>query len=562
MSDLVVKGGLVVDGTGAPPVVADVAVTNGRIEEIGSGLRGDRLIDAAGLVVAPGFFDIHTHYDGQVLWDPVLSPSAWHGVTSVVAGNCGFSFAPCRPNHRELVMRTLERVEDMPYASLAAGIEWDFESYGEYLAAVVRRGTLINFGGYVGHTTVRIFVMGEDAYDRPATDAEVGAMSATVAQSVRDGALGFSTSTIALHRGWQGKPVPSNLAAPDELTSLIRSAGASGCGVVQASPEGDFGWLYPLQREAGCNITWSALLAYGGADASRDYRTGLEKVRRGRQHSERVFAQVSPRPVTAELTMAEPVAFFVIPAFSAISELDQEGRRQAYASAAWRAGAWDELESHHYRDPMWDKVVIAGSERFPELVGRRLVEVAAEREGTPLDVMLDISLADDLATRFLVTVANADREAVSALLREPGCVLGLSDAGAHVGQLCDAVLPTYFLSTWVRGLGLFSLEQGVRKLTGELADVVNVADRGYLRPGAAGDIVIFDFDRLSPGPIRRVVDLPGGADRLLGDQPAGIVHVLVNGTPVCTDGHWLNASLSRLPGAVLRSSTPVPDGHA
>jgi N-acyl-D-aspartate/D-glutamate deacylase len=244
MTDVVLKGGLVVDGSGTPAMVADVAVTNGRIESVGPGLRGERMLDAAGQVVAPGFFDIHTHYDAQVLWDPVLTPSAWHGVTSVVAGNCGFSFAPCRPHDRELVMRTLERVEDMPYASLAAGIDWDFQSYGEYLAAVGRRGTMINFGGYVGHTTVRIFVMGEEAYERPATEAEVAQMESVVAESVRAGALGFSTSTIALHRGWQGRPVPSNLASAGELTALIRAAVRTGCGVVQASPEGDFTRLY------------------------------------------------------------------------------------------------------------------------------------------------------------------------------------------------------------------------------------------------------------------------------------------------------------------------------
>jgi N-acyl-D-aspartate/D-glutamate deacylase len=553
MTDLVVKGGLVVDGSGAPATVADVAVTDGRIEQIGSNLQGSTVLDATGQVVAPGFFDIHTHYDAQVLWDPALTPSAWHGVTSVVAGNCGFSFAPCRPTDRELVMRTLERVEDMPYASLAAGIDWDFETYAEYLDAVARRGTAINFGGYVGHSTVRINVMGEDAYERAATDAELHRMEAVVAESVRAGALGFSTSTIALHRGWKGKPVPSNVAGADELTSLIRAAGRAGCRVVQASPEGDFGWLYPLQTEVGCNLTWSALLAYPGAGHSREHRARLEAVRAGRKSSGRVWAQVSPRPITAELTMTEPVAFFVVPAFSEISELDESGKRQAYASDQWRARAWEELESHRYRDPLWASVRIADSRRFPELAGRRLVDVAADNGANPLEAMLDIALADGLLTRFHVTVANDDPQAVSELLQEPGCVLGLSDAGAHVGQLCDAVLPTDFLATWVRELGVFRLEQGIRKLTGELAEVVNVRDRGYLCPGAAADVVVFDLDRVGPGPIRRVADLPGGADRLVGDDPTGLVHLIVNGTPVIADGHRLTGTLDRLPGALLRS---------
>jgi N-acyl-D-aspartate/D-glutamate deacylase len=327
---------------------------------------------------------------------------------------------------------------------------------------------------------------------------------------------------------------------------------------VQASPEGDFAWLYALQPEAGCNITWSALLAYGGSDVARGYRARLEEVRLGRRSSDRVFAQVTPRPVTAELTMAEPVAYFVVPAFSEISELDPDGRRQAYASPGWRARASAELESHQYRDPMWNKVVITSSARLPELAGRMLVDVAAERGVDPLEAMLDLSLGDDLATRFLVTVANADPAAVSELLTEPGCVLGLSDAGAHVGQLCDAVLPTDFLSRWVRELGVFTLEQGVRKLTGELADVVGVGDRGYLCPGAAADVVVFDLDRIGPGPVRRVADLPGGAERLIGDEPTGIVHVLVNGWPTCVDGDWADGSLGRRPGELLRSSTRIP----
>jgi N-acyl-D-aspartate/D-glutamate deacylase len=203
-------------------------------------------------------------------------------------------------------------------------------------------------------------------------------------------------------------------------------------------------------------------------------------------------------------------------------------------------------------------VVVTSSERHPSLAGRLLVDVAAERGVNPLDAMLDISLADDLASRFLVTVANANQDEVSELLTEPGCVLGLSDAGAHVGQLCDAILPTDFLSRWVRDLGVFSLEDGVRKLTGELADVVNVGDRGYLCAGAAADVVVFDLNRLGPGPVRRVTDLPGGAERLIGDEPTGIVHVLVNGTPVCADGRWLDGPADRRPGQLLRSSTRIP----
>lgn len=555
MTELVVRGGLVVDGTGAPAYHADVAVTGGRIEAIGRGLRGGRALDAAGMAVAPGFFDLHTHYDAQVLWDPLLTPSAFHGVTSVVAGNCGFTLAPCRPSDHELVLRTLERVEDMPYASLSAGVDWGFESYGEYLRAIARRGTAINFGGYVGHTAVRLAVLGAEAYERAATEAEIGTMAHAVAVAVTEGALGFSTSNLGLHRGWKGKPVPSNLATREEIVALMRAAAGAGATVVQMAPQGDdVEWLYELQPSLGCNLTWSALLVYPGP---RDYRTRRDALRRGRAVSERVWAQVTCRPVTAELTMAEPVAYFVVPAFSDISALDRAGRSRAYADPSWRARAWDELESHAYNDPLWDEVRVVASVTSPGAAGRRLVDVASERGTTPLEAMLDLSLADGLATRFHVTVANSDEAAVSELLTEPGCVLGLSDAGAHVGQLCDAVLPTDLLGSWVRERQVLSLEEGVHKLTGELAGLVGIGDRGVLRPGAAADLVVFDPETVAPGPVRRTADMPGGAERLLGDRPVGIAHVVVNGVPLCVDGTWPDPGAAPRPGALLRPA-PVP----
>jgi N-acyl-D-amino-acid deacylase len=290
MSELVVKGGLVVDGTGGPAYRADVAVTNGRIEAIGQGLVGERVLDADGLAVSPGFFDLHTHYDAQVLWDPLLTPSSFHGVTSVVAGNTGFTLAPCRPDHHELVLRTLERVEDMPYPSLSHGVTWNFESYGDYLDVVARRGTAINFGGYVGHTAVRIHVMGEDAYERTATEDEVAAMCEVVATAIAQGAVGFSTSNIGLHRGWNGKSVPSNIATHEEIVALMRAAAAAGAAVIQMAPQDDIDWFYELQPSLGCNITWSALLVYPGP---RDYRVRLGALRHGRTLSEQVYGQVT-----------------------------------------------------------------------------------------------------------------------------------------------------------------------------------------------------------------------------------------------------------------------------
>jgi N-acyl-D-amino-acid deacylase len=552
MLDLCIRGGTVVDGTGRAAYVADIGIADGRIVEIGDHLLAHREISASGRIVTPGFIDIHTHYDPQVLWDGDLTPSSCQGVTGVVAGNCGYSLAPTRPEDRASLLRTLDKVEDMRLATLEAGIVWDFETYPEYLAAVERRGVLINFGGYVGHTAVRLFVMGDDAYERPATKDEIDRMKAVVAESIRGGALGFSTDRAGFHLGDGGRPVPSMTASQEETEALIRVTAEIGQGTVHVAAGENYAWLYEL--ELGRPINRSSILTYPPEVRSRT--SYVEKLAEHEvQHGAGVdvSVQVSCRPIEQELRMAEPTAFYVLPAFAEFVALSDEGRLRLYADAGWRGRVEENLTASGLLNSRWGQTTVTESPAHAALVGRSIRQISAEWACSPFDALCAIAVGDAMRTRVRTTFANDDVDGVSRLLQGDGCILGLSDAGAHVSQLCDAVMPTDFLAHWVRDRGVMSLERGVRKLTGEIADVLEL-DRGLLQIGAPADVVVIDYERLSPGPIRRVRDFPADGERLVADQPVGLDHVLVNGVPIRLDGASLSGELEPKPGRILRSS--------
>jgi N-acyl-D-aspartate/D-glutamate deacylase len=537
MADLVIRGGTVIDGTGAPGVPADVAIEGDRVAAIGPRLTGARTLDAAGCVVAPGFVDIHTHYDAQVFWDPALTPSCFHGVTTVVAGNCGFSIAPTRPAQRETIARTLENVEDMNPASLAAGIPWDFETHPQYLASVGRRGTALNFGAYVGHTAVRLYVMGEAAYERKATPDEVARMCAVVRESMEAGAVGLATSFAPTHLGIDGMPVPSRVADFSEFEAMARVLGALGRGVVAVTPgQGFFREIYDFQRRVGVPVTYTALLAIPGF-WQMGSKLNDEETARGAD----VWPQVSCRKITMQLRMSDPFQFNQAPSFAALMGKPRAARLAAYRDRAWRERALAEL-GQTALPPRWDSIEVAETVKHAGLVDRRVAELGAGRGLTPFDVMLDLSLEEDLETRFRCIQSNDDEAGIAHLLRSRHVALGLSDAGAHVGQLCDAPLPTDLLGNWVRARGVLPLEEAVRKLTSEPAGIFRFTDRGVLRPGAAADVTVFDPATVAPGPLRRVRDFPADADRLTADQPEGMRHVLVNGTPIRADGEALLAA--------------------
>ena len=537
-ADIVIRGGTVVDGTGAPGRIADVAIAGGVIQEIAPNLSGEEELDASGCVVAPGFIDIHTHYDAQVFWDPALRPSSYQGVTTVVAGNCGFTIAPTRPEHHDVIVRTLENVEDMNAASLTAGIVWDFRTYPEYLELVRSRGTEINFTAYVGHSSVRLYVMGDAAYERAATSAEIEEMCRLVTEAIEAGAAGFSTSFAYTHRGVDGKPVPSRFAERDEVGALFMAAGRTGKGVVLATAgeQCSYADMYEWQSRIGRPFTYP-LFALADGRHQPQLELNEASVTRGA----RVYPQVTPRPLTMQFTMASPFSLNVGKVFGGLMDQDRNARVAAYRDADWRARAAADLEQVPMR-PRWETCEVSESERFPELEGRRVDELARERGCGPLDVMCDIALAEELETRFRIYIANDDVDGVSDLLTREHVALGLSDAGAHVGQLCDAPLPTDLLGTWVRDRGVMPLERAVRKLTGEQADMFGFVRRGYLRPGHWADVCVFDPQTVGPGPVRRVRDFPANGERLTAEEPTGVRHVLVNGTPIRRDGSQLDSA--------------------
>jgi len=555
-ADLVIRGGLLVDGTGSPGRLADVAVTDGVVSGIGPGLRARRELDAGGLVVAPGFIDIHTHYDAQVFWDPALTPSSHHGVTTVIAGNCGFSIAPCRPEHRGLLGRTLQHVEDMDLATLEAGIPWDFETFPEYLDAVERRGTALNFGCYVGHTAVRIAVMGESGYERERpTDDELRAMQRIVDDAMIAGAMGFASSSSATHSGDGGRPIPSRLADLPELEALLAPLRDRAKGVVALLPgerikHGD---LYGLQRRIGRPLTWTALLTVKGFP----YHEGIIADNdAARAEGGEVWPQISVRPLVFQMNLREPFTFNMAPAFRDLMSASDAERLDRYADPEWRRTALDDVTNRTAIRLKWESLTVAESPNHPELAGRAVLDLAAERGGSPLDVMLDLSIDDHLETRFNSVLANDDPEAITWLLGREGVLLGLMDSGAHVSQLCDACMPTDLLGTWVRERGVLSIERAVEKLTGEPARVFGLdgpGGRGVLREGMAADVTVFDPTTVAPGPLRRIHDFPADGERLTADAPMGMVHTLVNGEAIRRDGEPVPDALATRPGRLLRS---------
>jgi len=550
--DLVVRGGTLIDGTGTPARKGDVAVSGGRIEAVGE-VEGTatRTIDASGRAVAPGFVDVHTHYDAQIFWDRMLSVSPWHGVTSVVLGNCGFGIAPTRPAHRDLILRTLENVEGMSLAALQAGVgeDWPFETFPEYLDAIEERGSAINVGVMLGHTPLRMYVMGEESTEREATADEIAKMRTIVAEALAAGALGFATSKSFTHVGYEGRPVPSRSAAHEEVEALAACLGEAGHGILQATVgEGLFlDQFREISQRTGRPVTWTALLA--DLFPLEFQRSVLEQHAAMQAEGIQVYPQVACRPLTFEYQWKAPFPFEGLPLFRPVSAADLNERKRIYADPDFRRALRG--EGAKALGGRWEATQISECRREPALVDRLLSEVAAERGVHPADLALDLALADDLEPRFRVVIGNYTEEAVAELLRHPAAALGLSDAGAHASQLCDACFSTHLLGYWVRDKQVLGLEEAVRLLTSRSAEIFGLHDRGRLERGLAADLVVFDPATVGCSRLRRVRDLPAAADRLIADA-YGIDAVIVNGTVLRENGRDALASDGPLPGRVLR----------
>ncbi|MBL8702696.1 MAG: amidohydrolase family protein [Alphaproteobacteria bacterium] len=574
--DLKIKGGLIVDGTGAPAFAGDVGVRDGRIVALGDAPdAAARTVAADGLVVAPGFVDIHTHYDAQVLWDPMMTISPWHGVTSVVVGSCGFGVAPTRPEHRGLILRILERVEAMSLAALEAGLgpQWPFVTFPEYLDAIERRGTGINIGVMAGHTPIRLHVMGEAAVERAATPTEIAAMRTLLDGAMAAGALGFATSASPLHVGHAGKPVPSRLADDAEMIAMARALAACGRGVFHynGSREPSFAMHETLHRESGRPVVWTPLLS--GQLGAGGHRKSLLRAAEDRRRGLEIVPQVACRPIVSEWNFASPVLLDTWSLFAPTRAApDEAAMCRIYADPAFRAAFRDEMAGRGGRDADFAGGAAEGESRRrslalteiaycpeqPALEGRGLWAVAAERGVPPTDLALDLALASGLRARFRTPIVNYDEAEVEELITDPHVVLGLGDGGAHMSQLCDACYATHLLGHWVREKRALSLEHAIHMITGRTAALYGIEDRGRLAPGLPADIVVFDRDRVAAGPLERIHDLPGGADRLV-SQPRGVHAVVCNGAVLPPPGEGWSAE-RKLPGRLLRGGRATPRG--
>lgn len=558
MHDLVIQNARICDGLGSAIVPGALAVNNGRISAVGDHVgNGHEMVDAAGLVLAPGIVDTHTHYDAQITWDPVLKPSPALGVTTVIIGNCGFTIAPCRPGDRELTMRNLVRVEGMSLDAMHEGIEWRFETFPEYLEMIAGNGMVPNVAAFVGHSSVRTYVLGEAAPKRAAAGDEIERMCAIVREAMKAGAIGFATSTSPSHNGASGDPMPSRLAGDEELEALVGVLGEVGRGIFMLTKGGgtSISFLESLAARTARPVMIAALL-HNSTNPDGVFNE-LEMIRQGRERGHRLYGQVSCCPLTMEFTMRAPYPLEGIAAWSPALTAAPDAVSGILADREFRDAVERDLgEPAPVRlfNGEWEKlrvleVVKPEHRRFE---GRSVAELAGEAGRRPLDWMLDLALAEDLQTTFVAVLLNSDDTAVAELLRHPASSIALSDAGAHLSFFCDAGFGLHLLGYWVREREAMTLEEGVRRLTSEPADIYGIRDRGRLAVGACADLMLFDPLRVGRGPSRRVFDLPAGAPRLTTDA-VGVHGVWVNGVRV-VDENGVTSDDAR-PGQLLREFT-------
>lgn len=557
--DLVIRSGRVVDGTGAPEVIADIAIDGNRISEIGPvAERGTREIDAAGKVVTPGFVDIHTHLDAQMAWDPLGSSSCWHGVTSAVLGNCGVTFAPCAPDEREYLAELMESVEDIPRDTILEGLKWDWTTYGEYLAALDRMPKGINVGGMVGHCAVRHHVMGERAMSEdPAPDEDIAAMCAVVDEAISAGALGFATSRTLLHRVPDGRPVPGTWADTRELYAIADVLGRHQRGVFEVAPQfenpgenfenvaAEIHWMGEIRRRTGRPVTFGA----GQTDFMPElHRKIFEFVADERATGGDIRPQTTPRGISLLFGIQMRTFFDNAPGWDLLADQPLAARLAALDDDVQR----DELirvARDHQRLP-WDSVFVLAAEpaNYRFTADDSLSAHAARRGLDPVEAFVEISRETRGRALFSFPFINQDHEAIEWMFTHDSCVLGLADAGAHVGQIMDAGQPTWFLSHWVRDTNKFTLEDAVRRLTSDTADLFSITDRGRLVVGAYADINVIDLDELSLLLPTAAHDFPLGASRYV-QHANGYDATIVNGTVFMEYGEHTGA----LNGTTLRS---------
>ena len=561
MYDLLLKGGRIYDGSGMPSYYADVAIESGKIVEIGR-LNGTakRTLNIDGLAVAPGFIDPHTHLDAQLFWDPLGTSSCFHGVTSVIVGNCGLSLAPAKPENRDAVIKSFVRVEAISRRVLEEGIQWKWNSTGEYLNALgTRLG--INAAALVGHIAVRHCVMGEEAVERQATAAEIAKMRELVRQGMEAGAVGFSTNQNPRHIREDKKPVASRLAADEELGSLLDVLGEMNRGVVQlsgggADARGRIAYAAQMARRTGRPVLWQSINhSWSRPNHWQEMLANTQRV--FREQGLPIYAMTQAKPFQNRYTLLDAQCFDEFPTWKSAMFSPVEVRKQMFADPAIRKKLRAEAiedQSPSVFPRRWD-VIFVDHVKLPKnkIFERKTVQEVAGAEGKDgLDWFLDISLEEDLETRFVHTNTQGDLKAVCEILKHPAVMIGQSDAGAHMGYDARFGYSTAFLGCWVRDHGIMSLEEAVNKLTFRVASVFGLSDRGLLRPGFAADIAVFDPATVNTFEPEYVQDLPANETRMI-QKAAGVPHTIVNGEVVIENG----APTGALPGKVLR-----PNGFA
>ena len=554
MYELVIRNAAVVDGTGALVRHVDVAVAEGRIAAVGAvAERGREEVDAKGLVLAPGIIDVHTHYDAQLTWDPTASPSPALGVTTVVIGNCGFGIAPATPDTRDLILANLSVVEAMSLDSLKAGVQWEFETFPEYLEMLRRKGVVPNVASFASHSAIRSVVMKEAGSERAATPQELDQMVRIFRDAMAAGAIGFGSSTFENHNGAGGVPVPSRLASDEEFLAFAKVMAEfdHGVTVITCGDRTSIGFLEQLADTSGRPAIYAPLLHYSN-QPQRAARIA-EQCRRARERGALVYAQASCQPLSMDFRLDHAYPLLTVQPWPELSMLDHEAFKHAIGARSFRDRMRQSLsraDGGRIFNGDWSRVevTIAATSATRPLEGRTIKDIAAERKADPVDVFFDIGLQEDLGTTFTAKLLNVEEDRVGELLEDDGNLVSLSDGGAHLTFLCDAGFGMHFLGHWVRDLGRFELPRAVRKLTSDVADIYGLQGRGRIEVGAHADMILFDPKTIGISKTQRVADLPGGATRLVRHAP-GLQTVWVNGTRVYHLGDYV--AQPRPPGHVI-----------
>ena len=570
MHDIVIRGGTIIDGTGAEGFIGDVAIDGEKLAQVGGDVGpGKREIDAKGLLVTPGWVDVHTHYDGQATWDPMLAPSSWHGVTTVLFGNCGVGFAPCKPQDHDALIDLMEGVEDIPGIVLSEGLKWDWESFPEFLDALERQPRAIDIGAQMPHHPLRVYVMGQRAIDfEDATEADIAEMQRLTEEALKAGAFGFTTSRTESHRTTKGERVPGRYAAFDELIGIGKAFGTVEHGAYGMLNDfedeaAEFGWMKQVGQESGRPLWFLMTDRY--SDPER-WKRLMGNVHEARDAGADVTAQIAGRAVGIILGFSTSLTpFSGRPTFASLEGMPQAERLAKLKDPEIRAQILGEENSDLLLNKLpplqraiasrWDRMYVLNDppeyEPKPEAA---VEEVARLTNKTPQEFVYDFMAEGDGGGMLLFPVTNfvtGDLEPVHEMMQDEATIIGLGDGGAHCGQICDASMPTFMLTHWTRDRtrgGKFSVEWAVRRLTSETADFFGFKDRGRLKQGLKADVNIIDYDALQ---IRRpevIFDLPAGGRRLV-QRADGYVTTIVSGTPIFENGEATGA----LPGKLVRA---------